>query len=100
MASKTPVEFRKDLEELLKLAADLGVAEDRLARRAKQMRAEEAWHGLPMVGAVFGAVEYALNGAAQDVDGCESGMEIAQKIQDAIDVVGFAMNARPDEVPA
>lgn len=102
MASKTPAEFRQDLDGLLKLAADRLIAEDNLTRRAREMRLEEGWHGLPLTGAVFGAVEYALNAADNDAPLDEPGSpienagEIAQAIQDAIDVVNLAV-ARSEE---
>ena len=74
-----------------------------LERRAKEMLREEKWtEGVPMQAAVDGAVEQAVKFAAGefDKDDLGRGCEIAQAVKDAVDVLDFAMQARPEDVVA
>jgi hypothetical protein len=99
VATRTPFDLRADLERLLELAVDVGVAESKLEKAAKQIRAEAIWLGdLPHKAAVDGAIVNALGEATGEIDGTTSGFDVAQAIQDALDVVDLAL-AR-DEVRA
>ncbi len=98
-ARPTAADTLKRLEELLALAADLAAMEDRLERAAK----DEAWTegGTCLLDAVpskfYDATRGEIEGALRDASGdgkresCLTSLEVCQSIQDAIDVLKFAM---------
>ena len=89
--SVTASEFRADLQKLLERAVQVAAAESELETLAKEMRAEEKWwhiDGMELFAPLNGAVEHALHNAQEQE---EDGLNIAQAIQDAIDVLDFAI---------
>jgi hypothetical protein len=87
--------LREYLEQLLSQAADMAVAEERLETTAQGIEASELWTkgDTPMISAVIGAVEHAVNMAG---DRGQTGLDIAQATDDAIAVVNLAIS-RCDE---
>ncbi len=94
--SKTlsPEQFRDELEALLGLAVDYAALEDRIERKAAEL--EQADWLMEMGGRYINAVGSEVRGALEDAKGEHghsdfTGLQLCQSIQDAIDVLTFAI---------
>jgi hypothetical protein len=98
----TRADLRASLDELISLACDAEVAQEKLESRAREIRADcTAWDGFPYY---WAAVDAEIRGALDDARG-EHGcsrvtfLQIAQGIQDAIDILDIATAREESERP-
>ena len=94
-----PAGVLRELESLLGLAAEVAAAEDRLERAARAAKWTEGAHALvdavpiKFSGAARREILDALHdaGGTGKADSCLSALDVCQSIQDAIDVLKFAI---------
>jgi hypothetical protein len=86
----TPTETRERLQELLKVAVTHAGAESEMERLKEELEAhEDDWtEDLPYY---TDAVHYEIKGALSWDEDNRDGLQICQDIQDAIDVLTFAI---------
>lgn len=86
----TPIEVHDRLQELLKAATERASAECRIERIAAELGRDDDWtDGLRFAGAVAAEIRQALYDATTTDD--MDALMRCQSIQDAIDVLKFAM---------
>jgi hypothetical protein len=93
-ATLTPAQFREELEQLLQLATQYAALESRIESKALEIEQADwvAEFDSRFLDAVVAQVRHALN-AAKGESGHEgyTALDVCQDIQDAVDVLKFAM---------
>jgi len=99
LTTLTPAQFREELEALLKLTTDLVVVEERITTKARELELVDWTENMRFADGVAAQVRAALNDATNKDDQgiAEFGaLELCQSIQDAIDVLKFAIERSDD----